>query len=129
MTRQVILVVSSQPPRLDARVALVRQAGHWPLPASTLRRAIFLACKIRPALVVVDADLSDGRATALVQELRTVPALQDVRVLIMGDVTPRESDVLTRDPAVEVRPPLDAATLRGLLRGVSPAAHHVTRPL
>jgi len=115
MTRHVVLVVSSRPARLDVRQEVVRHAGHWPLPASSIRRALFLACKVRPSLVLVDADLADGRAVALLVALRAVPALANVCTIVLGEVTPAEHDVVAHDPLARAHPIPDSKGLRGLL--------------
>jgi DNA-binding response OmpR family regulator len=131
MTRHVVLVVSSRPARLDVRQEVVRRAGHWPLPASSIRRALFLACKIRPSLVLVDADLVDGRAVALLAALRTVPALAAVCLIVLGELTPGEQDVVAHDLRARVRPVLDSTGLRALLAealGVSDCTAVATVP-
>ena len=115
MTRHVVLVVSSRPARLDVRQEVVRRAGHWPLPASSIRRASFLACKVRPSLVLVDADLVDGRAVAFLAALRGVPALAAVCFIVLGELTPAEQDVVAHDLHARVRPVLDSTSLRALL--------------
>lgn len=115
MARHVVLVVSSRPARLDVRQEVVHAAGHWPLPAPTIVRALALAAKVRPSLVLVDADLSDGRAGALIEALRGIPALTGVRVIVLGELNPAEHDVVARDPHVRVHPVPDGAGLHGLL--------------
>lgn len=115
MTRHVVLVVSSRPARLDVRQEVVRRAGHWPLPASSIRRALFLACKVRPSLVLVDADLVDGRAVALLAALRAVPALAAICIIALGELTPAEQDVVAHDLHARVCPVLDRTDLRALL--------------
>ena len=115
MTRHVVLVVSSRPARLDVRQEVVRHAGHWPLPAAAIRRALFLACKIRPSLVLVDADLADGRAVALLAALRAVPALADACIIVLGEAPPAERDAVAHDRHARVCPVLDSTDLRALL--------------
>lgn len=115
MARHVVFVVSSRPARLDVRQAAVRDAGYWPLPAPTIERALFLAAKVRPSLVLTDPELPDGRAVALLDALRAIPALAGVRVVVLGEVTPAERDVLASDARAHVRPVPDSAELRVLL--------------
>jgi len=115
MTRHVVLIVSSRPARLDVRQEVVRRAGHWPLPASSIRRALFLACKVRPSLVLVDADLADGRAVALLAALRAVPALAAICIIVVGELTPAEHDAVAHDPRASAHPIPDSSGLRALL--------------
>jgi len=115
VTRHVVLVVSSRPARLDVRQEVVRHAGYWPLPASSIRRALFLACKVRPSLVLVDADLADGRAVTLLAALRAVPALAAVCVIVLGELTPAEHDVVAHDPHAHAHPIPDSKGLHALL--------------
>ncbi len=115
MARHVVFVVSSRPARLDVRLATVRDVGYWPLPAPTIDRALSLAAKVRPSLILIDPELSDGRAIRLVESLRAIPALPRVRIVVLGELTPVEHDAVARDPLVHVRPILDGNGLRGLL--------------
>lgn len=115
MARHVVLVVSSRPARLDVRREVVRAAGHWPLPAPTAARALALAAKVRPSLVLADADLSDGRAATLIESLRGIPALTGVRVIVLGEVAPAEHDAVARDPWTRVQPIPDSVGLHALL--------------
>ena len=115
MARHVVLVVSSRPARLDVRQEAVRRAGHWPLPASSIRRTLFLACKVRPSLVLVDAELGDGRAVALLAALRAIPALTAVRLIVLGELTPAEHDVVAHDPHAQAHPIPDNKGLRAIL--------------
>ncbi len=70
-TFHLILIVSSDPDRLNARHGAIRHAGYHALPTRTVRHAVILAHKARPSVVLTDSALDDGRALSLVQALRT----------------------------------------------------------
>src|SRR5438128_1388918 len=80
---RLVLVVCSDDQWLQARHAVVRRAGHRSLPAPTMARAVFLLGKVRPDLVLTDAELSDGRAHVLIRALRAVAALEQVPVVVL----------------------------------------------
>ena len=114
MTRLVI-VVCSDDQRLRARQAVVRSTGPKALPASSMARALFLLGKVRPDLVLVDAELVDGRAPALIRAMRGVAALEQVRVVVLGAVTAEEHRDLARDALVHVRQVADDGAIGALL--------------
>ena len=114
MTR-LVLVVCSDDQRLQARQAAVRRAGYRSLPASSMARALFLLGKVRPDLVLVDAQLADGRAPALIRAIRVVAALEQVRVVVLGAVTADEQRDLARDSLVHVREVADDGAIGALL--------------
>ncbi|HKO24614.1 MAG TPA: hypothetical protein VJY65_07715 [Chloroflexota bacterium] len=114
MTR-LVLVVCSDDQRLQAWQAAVRRAGPKTLPASSMARALFLLGKARPDLVLVDAELADGRAPALIRAMRGVAALEQVRVAVLGAVTAEEHRDLARDSLVHVREVADDGAIGALL--------------
>ena len=114
MTR-LVLVVCSDDQRLQARQAAVRRAGPKALPASSMARALFLLGKVRPDLVLVDAELADGRTPALIQAIRAVAALEQVRVVVLGAVTAEEQRDLARHSLVHVWEVADDGAIRALL--------------
>jgi PleD family two-component response regulator len=112
---RLVLVVCSDDQRLQARHAVVRRAGYRSLPASSMARALFLLGKVRPDLVLVDAELADGRAPALIRAMRGVAALEQVRVVVLGAVTAEEHRDLARDSLVHVREVADDGAIGALL--------------
>ena len=118
MTRRVtylILVVSSDPERLHGHRAMARAAGFYALPAPTLDRAIALARKVRPSLVLVDAGLAEGRALAVVGALR-----KQTPNVVVGELTDQERAQASDDPLVHAYPDGDSAGLTALLRDLLP---------
>src|SRR5438067_2269619 len=100
---RLVLVVCSDDQWLQVWHAVVRRAGHRSLPAPTMARARFLLGKVRPDMVLADAELADGRAPALIRAIRAVAALEQVRVVILGAVTAEEHRDLARDSLVHMR--------------------------
>lgn len=117
MARRVLLVVCSDPDRLDKRQAAVHSVGYLSLPAPSISRALFLLHKLRPALVLTDATLVDGPAWSLVERMRAFVPLQRVPVVILGSPTPEEQSHTTGDPYTEVRQidDGDSAVITGVL--------------
>ena len=104
MVRHAILIAASDERRLYAWHSLVRRAGYWPLPAPTLARALWWVHKVRPAMVLVEAGLADGRAAGLLQAMRALPPVAEVPVVVLGALTAEERDPAARDPYVVVWP-------------------------
>lgn len=95
-TGTVILVVSAAPQRRRDWQAAVRRAGHLPLTAASLRRAQELMQWIRPALVLADAALPDGRAATLFQALAGATPRRHVPMVLHGALTSDEHAQLAR---------------------------------
>jgi hypothetical protein len=115
MARHLILVVCSDDQRRGAWQVAVRRFARWAVPAPTLHRALVLLNTVRPALVFTDAELADGRAVALIRAMRAVPALEQVRVVVLGRVTPDEVHDLAGDPYVHLPQVSDHDAIGGLL--------------
>ncbi|MCA1599079.1 MAG: hypothetical protein LC769_08680, partial [Chloroflexi bacterium] len=83
-------------PRRECRVA-----HHLVLVVSSDpdRRALVLLGEVRPALLLIDAALADGRAVALLQALRRVPVAAHVPVVVRGPVTLDEQHHIADDLA------------------------------
>ena len=109
--RPVALIVCSDAQRRDAWESAVRRAGHWALAASTVHQALALLHKLRPTLMLSEATLTDADAVHLIREMRAVPPLQRVPVVILDRVTPEVEAALVRDPCVRVDPALGQALL------------------
>jgi PleD family two-component response regulator len=112
---RLVIVVCSDDQRLQARQAVVRSTGPKALPASSMARALFLLGKVRPDLVLVDAELADGRAPALIRAMRGLAALEQVRVVVLGAVMAEEHRDLARDSLVHVREVADDGAIGALL--------------
>lgn len=80
-----------------------------------MARALFLLGKVRPDLVLTDAELVDGRAHVLIRAIRAVAALEQVRVVVLGAVTAEERRDLARDSLVRVREDADDGAVGALL--------------
>ena len=104
MARHAILIATSDAQRLSAWHGLVRRAGDWPLPAPTLTRALWWMRKIRPAVVLVDAGLTDGRAAVLLSAMRALPRMGDAPVVVLGALTAEEHAQVAHDPYVVLWP-------------------------
>ncbi len=98
-----VLIITSDAQRRDTWHTATRSAGHHALPAHTLAHAIFLLGKVRPTLVVTDAELEDGRVLALLGHLRAVEPLAAVVVVVFGDVTVEEQEHIAADTLSHVR--------------------------
>ena len=98
-----VLIITSDAQRRDTWHTATRSAGHHALPAHTLAQAIFLLGKVRPTLVVTDAELADGRVLALLRHLRAVESLTAVVVVVFGDVTAEEHEHIAADTLSHVR--------------------------
>ena len=121
MARYLILVVCSDDQRCGAWRAAVRRLGRWASPAPALNRALVVLNKVRPVLVFTDADLADGCAVALIRALRGVPALEQVRVVVLGRVTPDEGHDLAGAPYVDMPQGSDNEAIGGLLEQIRAA--------
>ena len=95
---RVILLICSDPDRLQARQTLIRRAGHLPLPAPTVAAAQRLLRTVRLALIITDATLADGRAPPFIRQLRALDHLAQVIVLVLGVLTAEEQHDLADDP-------------------------------
>ena len=103
MSSHTVLIDSADPRRLDAWGATLRRGGCFPLAAATVREARTWLLAVCPDLVLTDAALPDGRAVALLQELRGRRALQRVPVVVCGAVTAAERRYLACDPHARVQ--------------------------
>ncbi len=110
-TFHLILIVSSDPDRLNARYGAIRHAGYHALPTRTVRHAVVLAHKARPSVVLTDSALDDGRALSLVRALRTHEALRQVPVILLGVLLPDEEDLVAHDPHTHIHAAAEEATL------------------
>lgn len=79
-----MLIASSAPVRLEALRQSVRGAGFFPIATPTTRHALFLLTKVRPALILADAQLQDGDASAFLRELRRLPLIEEVPLIVLG---------------------------------------------
>ncbi len=122
MARHLILLVSSDDTQLHARRHAIRRAGYWSLPAPSLDRAIFLVSKIRPALVLTDVEVEGGRAPSLLRAIRAAAALEHVRVVIIGPLTPDEQSEIEADPHAHVHHLTSDEDLSGILHKYLDAA-------
>ncbi len=103
MTRHIVLLVCSDDERLPARHGVVRRAGHTPLHAPTISRAIVLMHKVRPSLVLTDPELPDGYAHALLRALRAIVGMGQVMVVVLGVLPAEQHAHVAQDPHVFVR--------------------------
>ncbi len=115
MARRLILLVASDHQRLQTWHRHARGAGHLVLPASTITQATIWVRKVRPALVLTEVELADGRAVAFLREIRSIARLEHVRVVIIGIPDGPEHDHLQRDPHAHVRHIEDDAGIRDVL--------------
>ncbi len=104
MVRHLVLILASDMHRRAAWHAATRNAGHHALSAHTVERAIFLLSKVRPTLVVTDAELTDGRVLALLRHARAVEPLSAMLIVVLGETTPEEREHITADDLSHVRP-------------------------
>ncbi len=100
---RLILIVGPDPQRRAERHRRVHAAGHQALSAPTAVHALALAGKVRPSVVLAEADLGDeGRALALVRALHAWEALGGVSVVLIGVLTPEEHAVVAGDRRLRV---------------------------
>lgn len=114
MLHGVVLIVSADPRRLQECQDIVREMGQLALVAATVDRAGECLSKIRPNLLLVDAQVGADRGLRLVDEMRSIPALVHVPVIVNGALTPAEERQLERDPAM--RAWLDGLDIAGSSR-------------
>ena len=100
MVAQVVLLVSADAACRAHWSALVRRAGHWPLEAATVERAVAYLHRVRPGLVVSEAQVGVERGLALRDDLRTIAPLHAILLVVSGPLTPAEARL--HDPALEV---------------------------
>jgi PleD family two-component response regulator len=103
VARRVVLLTCSRAQRLEAWQSALQSAGYLTLAAPTPRRALHLAGKIRPALVLVEAGIEDGSVRDLVNQLRATPALERVPIVVVGELGAADAEELARDPHAMVR--------------------------
>jgi DNA-binding response OmpR family regulator len=113
--RCVVLVVDSQPQRLDRWQRAVREAGGLPLAAPTVERARALLDTVRPHLVLSAAHLADGHCADLLRALRAAAQLEHVPLAVLGALKPEEHEALAGDPRVCTRAREDRDAIIGLL--------------
>lgn len=118
MTRHLVFIVSSDERRLRTREALARDAGHLALVAPSVARTLFLLQKVRPSLLIADAALTDGRAGALVERVRAVPLLRDLRIIVLGNATPEERRQMARDGHIHLERREDDSAVTLLIAGM-----------
>ncbi len=99
-----VLIITADAQRRDTWLTATRSAGHHALPAHTLERALYLLGKVRPRLVVTDAELADGRVLALLRHLRAVEPLAAIVIVVLGDVNAEEQEHIATDSLSHVRP-------------------------
>jgi len=116
VTRHIILVVSSDDERLQGWHRVVRRTGHNPLPAPTIRRAVFLANKVRPSLVLTDPALPDGYAHLLLRELRAIAGTGHVVIVVLGVLLLEHHQYVAQDRHAQVWPVHDDDALERLLK-------------
>jgi DNA-binding response OmpR family regulator len=103
MSRHLVLILTSNAQRRDIWQTATRSAGHHAPPAHTLERALFFLSKVRPRLVLTDAELADGRVLALLRHLREFAPYARVVVVVFGDVTAEEHEHIAADTLTHVR--------------------------
>ncbi len=101
----------------------IQRVGYLSLPAPTASRALYLLHKIRPALILLDAEPNEIDLPALLRDVRAIPSAETTPVLLLG-VPPRDHATITRDPHVVVRQIGDdgdlVAALHDILGGPRP---------
>lgn len=115
MARHLILLVAADDQRLQTWHYHVRDAGHLALPASTITQATLWVRKVRPALILADVEVSDGRAVRLLGEIRASAKLDHIQVVIVGVLHDDEHAHVQRDPHTHVRHLDDDAAIREVL--------------
>lgn len=101
MARRVVLLITSD--HEDAWQAAVRRAGYLPLPAPTISRALFLVNKVRPAVILLDAEVMGAETIEAIRELRLAPTIDAVPVVVLGALTREQHASARREPQVLVR--------------------------
>jgi DNA-binding response OmpR family regulator len=81
-------VIEDDVPTLRLLTELVASLGMEPVSFTRITSARRAMRERRPAVVVIDDELPDGRGTDLVRELRADPRAQDVRVLFCTAAEP-----------------------------------------
>ena len=102
----------------------IQQVGYLSLPADTADRALYLLHKIRPALILLDAEPNEIEPLVLLQDIRAIASAETTPVLMLGVPSPWDQAAMTRDPHVIVRQLRDdgdlIAALHDILGGPRP---------
>lgn len=88
------------------------------MPATTLDRAIFLVSKVRPAVILCDAQLVGVQALATLRDLRTIPAIEQAPIVIVGALPREQYDAAMREPHLLIRQVDGAAGILAVLEEV-----------
>ncbi len=115
MARRVVLLITAE--HEDAWQTVVRNAGYLPLPAPTISRALFLLNKVRPAVILLDAQVAGSEILSAVHELRLAPAVETVPLVVLGTLS-REQHAALREPQVLVRQVDSAGGILAVLEDV-----------
>jgi len=122
MSGHVVLVVSADGEARGAWSTAIRAAGDWPLEASSLAQARHYLHKLRPARVLVDAQGGAACRRALLTELRAVPALRGIPLVIAGPPTSADGAWGAQDQPAPAKDVSAATAPRGRVSGEGRAA-------
>jgi DNA-binding response OmpR family regulator len=101
VARRVVLLITAE--HEDAWQTVVRNAGYLPLLAPTVSRALFLLNKVRPAVILLDAQVVGPEPFNAIHELRLAPAAETVPLVVLGTLGREQQAAATHEPQVLVR--------------------------
>ena len=97
-------VIEDDVPTLHLLAELVASVGMEPVPFTRISSARRAMRESRPAVMVVDDELPDGRGTELVRELRADPRAKDVKVIFCTAAEPARRREISRLAPVIAKP-------------------------
>ena len=97
-------VIEDDLPTLRLLSELVASVGLEPVPFTRITPARRAMRERRPAVLLVDDDLPDGRGAELVRELRADPRMRNVKVLFCTAADPARQREIARLAPVIAKP-------------------------
>ena len=116
MARRVVLLITAE--HEDAWQTVVRTAGYLPLPAPTVSRAVFLLNKVRPAVILLDAQVVGSEPFNAIHELRLAPAVEAIPLVVLGTLSREQQAAALREPGVLIRQAASAGDILAVLEEV-----------
>jgi CheY-like chemotaxis protein len=117
----VILVVDDERPIVELITDLVIEHGHTAVTASNGVEALQQARSHHPALIISDVMMPVMGGYALLEALRTNPALTNTAVYLTSAVSFRDPPPVDPGPDGYIPKPFDFAIIEGLLASIAGA--------
>lgn len=107
-----ILVIEDNEQNLYLVTFILEKNGYEVIPARDGREGIYLACQVRPALILLDIQLPLMDGYAVARELRQNPALADIPIVAVTSyaMTGDRERVLAAGCTGHIEKPIEPAT-------------------